>query len=317
MSGAHSSYLNVAAHRQGSTTTSIQRVLCPVDMSDCSRRALEYAAAIARRWRAELTVLHVHMSVSPYTVVQDLDGAAAHAADLGTLTLTVQQFVERNAGDLPAAVKLVHGSDPQRVIAEEVEAAHVDLLVVGSHGHGDVERFVLGSTSDRIVRRAPCPVLVVPPGATPAHDGRFRRLLCGIDFSPPSLRAFRYALHLAAADDADVTLLHAIEMPPELRDRQIAAAFDVDAVRAGAAVAARHRLAGLSPGHDVPRAHITINVRLGPADKEILAEARQRNADLIVLGTHGRNAVDRWLFGSNTDGVLRDAPCPVLTLRPE
>jgi nucleotide-binding universal stress UspA family protein len=249
--------------------------------------------------------------------VPELDGAAARAADLGALTLTVEEFVERNAGDLPAAVKLIHGSDPGRVIAEEVEAAQVDLVVVGSHGHGAVERLVLGSTSDGIVRRAPCPVLVVPPGASLAHDGRFRRLLCGIDFSPASLRAFRYALHLAAADDAQVTLLHAIEVPPELRDRQIAAAFDVDAVRAAAAVAARQRLTGLSPGHDAPPARISVNVRQGPADKELLAEARQRNADLIVLGTHGRNVVDRWLFGSNTDAVLRDAPCPVLTIRPE
>jgi nucleotide-binding universal stress UspA family protein len=129
--------------------------------------------------------------------------------------------------------------------------------------------------------------------------------------------AFRFAIHFMSAADAEVRLLHSIEMPPELRERQIAAAFDVEAVRAAAEAAARQRLEALWPGDDASAIRIVSEVAEGPARTRILEAARREDADLIVLGTHGRSAVDRLMFGSNTDAVIREAPCPVLTVRPE
>ena len=138
-----------------------------------------------------------------------------------------------------------------------------------------------------------------------------------MDFSAASVSAFRFAIHCMSASDADVRLLHSIEMPPELRERQIAAAFDVEAVRAAAEAAARQRLEALWPGDDVSGMQIVSEVAEGPPRTRILEVARREHADVIVLGTHGRSAFDRLMFGSNTEAVVREAPCPVLTVRPE
>jgi len=309
--------LTAAASLEAVAMVAMRRILCPVDFSEESRRALEHAAAIARRWGSRLTVLHVYQAASPFDAVSPADDTTVTDPQLDMLRTALENFVQPVAGDAAVTLRLLHGTAARRPIVREADAVDADLLVIGSHGRLGVERFLLGSTSDSVVKTATCPVLVVPPGAGPARDGRFRRILCGVDFSAPSLRAYRYAVHLAAADDpddAELTLLHAIEMPPELRDRQIAAAFDVAAVRTAAEVAARQRLERLSPGHDAPSVRIVARVAEGRADRQIVEAARQLHADVIVLGIHGRNVVDRWLFGSNTQAVVGDAPCPVLLL---
>ena len=295
----------------------IRRILCPVDLSEGSRRALEHAAAVARAWGAQLTVLHVQHIPLPFELVPGSDGTTARAPDPELLRPALHEFVKSAAGDVAAALKVISAFDTRVAILTEAARDDADLLVVGTHGRGSVERFLLGSISDRVVRRAECPVLVVPPGAEPPRDGRFRRILCGIDFSPPSLRAFRYAIQLAAREGAEVIVLHAIEIPAELRDRQMTAAFDIEAVRAAAEATARQRLESLWPGDAAAAVRIATHVGEGRAHRQILEAARAQRADLIVLGTHGRGALDRWLFGSNTQAVLRDTPCPVLTVRAE
>jgi nucleotide-binding universal stress UspA family protein len=284
-----------------------------VDFSDGSRHALEQAAAVARCCGSQLIVLHVYQAASPFDLDPALDETAVNP-QVSMLRKALQAFVQPVAGDVASTFRLRHGTDARRPIVAEVDASEADLLVIGSHGRSPLEQFLLGSTSDSVARRSNCPVLVVPPDAPPAGDGRFRRIVCAMDFSPPAVRAFRHALHLPCARDAEVTVLHAIEMPPELRDRQIAAAFDVEAVRAAAAAAARQRLEALSPGDAAATVQIHARVAEGRAHRQILETARQQDADLIVLGMHGRHALDRWVFGSNTRAVLREAPCPVLTV---
>jgi nucleotide-binding universal stress UspA family protein len=315
MSSPHGA-LTPAASREAIAVFAIRRILCPVDFSEESRRALEHAVAIARRWGAQLDVLHVYQAASPFDIVPPDDDTAAQDPQLDMLRTALNDFVQPIAGDAAVTLRLRHGTAARRPIVREADEIDADLLIIGSHGRSGLERFLLGSTSDSIVKTATCPVLVVPSGAGPAHDGRFRRILCGIDFSAPSLRAYRYAVRLAAADEADLTLLHAIEVPPELRDRQVVAAFDVEAVRAATEAAARRRLEALSPGSDAPAIPIRAHVSEGYAHRRIVDTAQHQHVDLIVLGTHGRNVLDRWMFGSNTRAVLRDAPCPVLTVAP-
>lgn len=305
-----------AAWQEAKTIFAIHRILCPVDFSDGSQQALEHAAAIARRWGSQLTVLHVYPAPSPFDLVPGVDEGAENDPQLD-LRAALWRFVQPVVGEAAVNFRLRHAVDARRAIVDEADASDADLIVIGSHGRGGVAQLLLGSAADAVVRKASCPVLVVPPCARPAGDGRFRHIVCAIDFSPAALHAFRYAIRLASRDDAEVTLVHALEMPPELRERQIAAAFDVEAVRAAAEAAARRRLEALSPGHDAPAVPTRAHVAEGPADRRIVELARQRSADLIVLGTHGRNALDRWVFGSNTHAVLRDAPCPVLTVAPE
>lgn len=292
----------------------IQRVLCPVDLSDGSRRALEHAVAIADGWNAHVTVLHVHQLPTAVELGVPFNRTTEPTPE--ALRQIVCEFARSVTTDARITVRITTDVDVRRAIVAEAETDQTDLLVIGTHGSGSVESFLLGSTSARVVRQTGCPVLVVPAHAEPPRDGRFSRILCGLDFSPPSLRAFRYALHFARPD-GEVRLLHAIEMPPELHEKQIAAAFDVEAVRAAAEKAARQRLEAIFPGDDAPPVRIAAQVVEGRAYRQIVETARQEGADLIVLGTRGRGAVERWLFGSNTQAVLQNAPCAVLTVSPE
>jgi nucleotide-binding universal stress UspA family protein len=142
----------------------------------------------------------------------------------------------------------------------------------------------------------------------------FKRILCPIDFADSSIAALEYALQLAEEADAQLTLLHAIELPPEL-DEFLPIDTDVPQLRSAAEAARRARLEALVPQD--ARAYCTIDTRVveGKVYRRILEVAAETAADLIVMGVQGRGAVDVAVFGSNTHSVVRGAVCPVLTVR--
>jgi len=141
----------------------------------------------------------------------------------------------------------------------------------------------------------------------------FRRVLCGIDFSAPSTTALQYAFSLAKESNATLTLLHVIEYPPE-GDALNTLPFDMAGYRAAVRLDATERMVTLIT-QDV-RAWCEPETKLvyGKPYEQILATAADARTDLIVLGVHGRNAMDMMLFGSTTNQVIRRATCPVLTL---
>jgi nucleotide-binding universal stress UspA family protein len=200
-------------------------------------------------------------------------------------------------------------------IVDQAVTMPADLLVMGTHGRSGFDRFVLGSVTEKVLRKAPCPILTVPPHA-PAKapvDVTFERILCPMDFSPSALQAFGFALDLVRQAGGAVTLLHAIEW---LADEGHAHAhFNVKDYRQHLDEDAHARLQALIA--EQPRAKCTIEelVVAGRAYREILATAAAQEADLIVMGAQGRGGVGLALFGSSTQQVVRAATCPVLTVR--
>ena len=292
----------------------LQRIVCPVDFSDCSRRALEHAVALARAWSAELIVLHVYSVLSVEDLLPLSREVVARAVDPDVLRRELEAFVNSVAGGAPIALRLTRADDTGGAIADAAETLAADLLVIGSHGRGRLERLLVGSTTERVVANAVCPVLVVPRQATEAHPDGFQRIVCGIDFSPASLAAARRAIGWTS-DAAETTLVHAIEVPPEVREAQLAAAFDVDAVRAATEAGCLDRLRALELGDAASGRRIDSQVAEGPACRHILRLAEERRADLIVLGSRHHGAIDRLVFGSQAHVLLRHATCPVLMVR--
>jgi nucleotide-binding universal stress UspA family protein len=141
-----------------------------------------------------------------------------------------------------------------------------------------------------------------------------------VDFSDPSLAAFETAAALIQGRDASLALLHVIEWPwseppaPDVRDLPLAQGAALVEFRRYIETSAAMRLNTLiaAAGLPSPTARLIVN---GKPYVEILRVAAQRDADLIVMGVHGRNLVDLTLFGSTTNHVVREATCPVLTLR--
>jgi nucleotide-binding universal stress UspA family protein len=291
----------------------ISRILCPVDLSEYSARAVAHAVAMARWYEARLTMLHVWVNLTPI----DLPPLVLEEDERGKLLDEMARFTGPHAG-VSIDFHVREASDVQQGILDHAEALGADLLVLGSHGRKGVQRLLLGSVTERLLRKVACPLMVVPHDAPDAErDGsvRFKTILCPVDFSEDSLTALTYALSIAQETDATLIVMHAIEIPPELSGYMLPADFDPDAIRTTAISASLERLRDLIP--DSVRTFCTVETMVveGAAYRQVLKVAADRHSDLIVMGVHGRGALDLLVFGSNTARVTRAATCPVLVLR--
>jgi nucleotide-binding universal stress UspA family protein len=302
----------------------IKRILCPIDFSEFSGHALDYAVALAGWYEAEVTALYVStewqaVGLMPSFGEDALPPIRLTPADREALLQHTKTFVDRHAkSGVRVEVALRESPNVHQEILAQAEALPADLIVLGTHGRSGFEHLLLGSIAEKILRKATCPVLVVPrrvESGSPEQVVHVRQILCPVDFSTGSLEAVTFALSLAEEADAHVTLLHVQEMPPELASHPAFGEIDVDSIRAEARAAALRRLRGLVPESVKTFCTVDTEVSDGRASRAILRLAAERKSDLIVMGVQGRGAVDRALFGSNTHEVIRAATCPVLTIR--
>lgn len=303
----------------------ITRILCPIDFSDYSRRALDHAVAMARWYDSTITLLHV-FSVVP--VAAYAPGTPMHPSvaltpmDREALLASMKRFAEDEVGsDLPIQCETCEGNAAAEILARAT-AMPSDLIVMGTHGREGFERLVLGSVTEKVLRKAACPVLSVPRhvrDAVPAPPVLFKDILCAIDFSDCSINALNYAMSLAQEADARLTVLHVIELFPELppgMDETVQGGpRHVTEYIAAAEQDRRERLKAAVP--ESVRAYCAVETVLatGTPYREILRVAAEQQSDLIVIGIHGRGATDLLFFGSTAQHVVRQATCPVLTLR--
>lgn len=293
----------------------LTRILCPTDFSEVSVRAETYAAALARHYDATLHLLHV-------------DPPLPLMAPYGEVPVDIRLFEEQRAqaeADLAAAKARaqaagatvetsLRGGHAAREVLEVAREQAADLVVLGTHGRGGVEHLLLGSVAEKVLRKARCPVLVVPPGAHPETGVRFSRILCPIDGSTASNDAARFAVSLARETDGRVILLTVVEPVPVYGEF---GAFDVEAYRRAGEAHARTMLTeAVSP--DVREwCRVDERIAIGKASERIVDAATSERADIIVMGVRGRGAIDMLAFGSTTNEVIRRSACPVLAVHPK
>jgi nucleotide-binding universal stress UspA family protein len=199
-------------------------------------------------------------------------------------------------------------------IAKAATEWEADLIVIATHGYTGLKHVLLGSTAERVVRHAPCPVLVVRGRGKRGvkvdfSPDKVRSILVPVDFSEASLDALPHALALARRSEAQVTLLYVME--PFHEDMFL----DSAQIQRVAKVAAHERLGRLADATKKSWPRTGRELRNGRPVPTITALAKRTNADLIVMGTHGRTGLQRGLIGSVAERVLREAPCPVLVVR--
>lgn len=301
----------------------LTRLLCPIDFSEASTHALEQAAALARPAKARLFVLAVLPSISPFVEQMTAEATAVEGGAADDLRrwrelaeAQCRPFVD--AG-LDVSLEVVE-AHPVEAILDRASTLGVNLVVMGTHGASGFRRLVLGSVTEKVLRRAAVPVLTVPPRAHDTEAAVFGRVLVAVDFSPCSLKAVDAAAAMARDAGGQLTLLHVVEWPwhdeaasrPEgVPEAQAQALADYRRyLEQGAAERLQAVADGLPQGTRVATA-----VRFGKPYVETLDTAAAINADLIVLGVRGRGAFDMGFFGSTTNHVVRAAGCPVLTVR--
>lgn len=297
----------------------IRRILCPTDLSDIAPRTFQNALALARFHRAEIELLYVSEPLLPgpagpvsYPPWSVLDPAVR-----GRLGAALEALI---TGPAPLGVNVTPKVVEGRVVAELLGRARswpADLIVMGTHGRGGFERWVLGSVTEKVLRQAPCPVLTVPPPAEGVHpEGSvlFRHIVCPVDFSEASLAALGHALKLAEESCAEIHVLHVIEWLAEEDPTAHISGFDVPEFRRYLQRDAEARLSKLIPAEARDWCKPYERVTGGRPWREILRVAEEQKAELVVMGVRGRNPVDLALFGSTTQHVVRGARCPVLVV---
>ena len=202
----------------------IRRILCPVDFSDFSRRALDHAVAIAQWYEATVTALHVF---SPAPVAAFGPGPVAFepivltAVNCDQLLADTKAFAETESAPSVTVEAVVREGYAAAAILEQAASMKADLLVIGTHGRSGFERLALGSVAEKVLRKANCPVLTVPNRLpdVPAGPVLYKRILCPIDFSDSSLHALKYAMSMAQEADGQLTVLHVVAHEFEYRPR--------------------------------------------------------------------------------------------------
>jgi nucleotide-binding universal stress UspA family protein len=298
----------------------LPRILCPIDFSNASKHAIDQAVVVSGYFKSRITALHVlaPLSVAAPGVAM---GAPPEQDELDRVRrLTTGEFAGAIAQGIPLHV-LIDVGQPAGVILECASKLPADLIVMGTHGTSGFQHLVLGSVAEKVLRRARCPVLTVPPRSHAASRLPFKRLLCAVDFSDASLAAVRWAVSLSQESGAALTLLHVLEWPwdeppaPAMEDLPLEQGIALAEFRRYSEQSAKKRLESLMPESSRGGGEITARLRSGKPYVQILDVAAHEQTDLIVVGLHGRNPIDLALFGSTTNQIVRQATCPVLTLR--
>jgi|SRR5579884_3367262 nucleotide-binding universal stress UspA family protein len=291
----------------------IQRILCPVDFSECSTKAYDYAYSLALRYRAKLYVEHVIQILTaayPYYNFPDVAGNNIYWDLSRGAESRLQEMVKHRSMNGLEAEMVVHKGFVPESILSYAQNLQADMIVMGTHGRRGLDRLVMGSVTESVLRKARCPVLAV---RKPSHDFvtperpqepvHLKKILLCTDFSKCADAALKYALSLAQEYNAELTMLHVVEHFPEEKARTVMED-------------ARQKLEALIPADARNWCTIKTAVRIdGKPYQEIIQVAVEQQTDVAVLGVRGRNALDLAIFGSTIHRVLQLGPCPVLAVQ--
>jgi nucleotide-binding universal stress UspA family protein len=289
---------------QATTKISLRNILFATDFSEHSAAALPYAISLAEKYGAKILAAHVIPAAVP--------------AHRGSWDVSIEH-VEREAKEKLEKLapklhgiphELVLGMGPAwKMLSGIIQESQVDLVVIGTHGRTGAEKLLMGSVAEEIFRRSPCPVLTIGPRVTakPESVTEIHEVLYPTDFGAGSQEAAAYAISLAQEHQARLTLLHVVERLEETtRDPQ------------KTVISFLGRLQDLVPSEAELWCRAKPFVVFGHVAEQILDLAKERGADLIVLGVRHAGAFPGiythapWGIAFQ---VVREAHCPVLTVR--
>ena len=294
----------------------IQKIVAPVDLSAASMEALNYAIPLTERSQADLHLVYVHENGHEFST----GWMSQLLYDIAKMRTRVESTAQSDRPSLIRAenchVLIGRAYEKVRDFARELAA---DLIVLATRGQTGLARIVLGSTAERVVQFAPCPVLVArqrkQTEETERKEFEFapRNILVPVDFSQCSMAGLKYAALFARAFDAGLLLFHALFPPnPVLIDRMSAnLPLDLDATRR---MNAQLEMEALTQLHFLCGVTCETEIRTGYAIKKICAAIERANVDLIITSTHGQTGLKHALIGSVAEQVVRYAHCPVMVV---
>lgn len=298
----------------------IRQILLPLDGSPLAESIVPTVEEFAHVTGAPVTLLQVIEPVED--ALTDLFGdnypaveVDLHAVDERSAHTYLNDLARRLArSGIVAHTRVAIGSAAETIIQL---GAEFDLIAMTTHGRSGLGRWVYGSVADKVLRGAVVPVLLVRvhEGAAPA-TGRPERILVPLDGSDLAEHALPLAVALAKRAGASLVLTRSINWATEFGG---VSAYPMGAGAASlidlADQSARDYLREVSDRLTGEGLRVSTDLRIDPAADGILASAAEQQANLIVMSTHGRGGLGRWVYGSVADRVLRGAHVPVLLVR--
>lgn len=281
----------------------VKTIMVPVDFSEPSKKAVNYGLSLAVEFEARLVLAHI----------TSFDTQSYEAAKMRLLQLIPPEYRDRLNHQI-----IVKAGDVRQELLGIIEEETADLVVMGSRGRSYFERMLLGSVTERMLRKLHVPVLTVShldpekeihkPGVVP-----LRRILYATDLADGTEAGLEFSVRLARGLDAHLTVLHVVTgMDAAFQGIETAAYLPDYAAELRAQAAERlDRLAALVSDGSVP---ISTVLAEGVPHQTINRIAEQNNDDLIVINLQGKGRIERALLGTTAERVVRTAAVPVLSL---
>ncbi len=297
----------------------IKTIVCTTDFSDFSNRAVPFGVALAKEFGAKLYLCHV---IDLSSVAMYGEGFSDPLLLETKITDYAHEHLKELIGDTDieweSLTSVGHTADEIALIAKEKGA---DLVVSATHGRSGLKRLILGSVTERLMRTLPCPMYIVrslerEPAAPVMAEMKLTRILVGCDFSADSDLAVQYGISLAQEFQSELYLAHVLE-PSVYKDMLTHPVSSADPGREGLREKLTQKLNGMVPEEAKQWCKPETLILAGHPSDELTKYALVHEVDLIVLGVRGHSVMESLLVGSTTDRVVRQAPCPVLSVRPK
>jgi len=293
-----------------------KKILCATDFSDFSNLTVSYGVALAKEFEASLIICHIIdlSSVAIYGEFQ-LDPIGQQ----NRIMEDASAQLEKLTGDQPVAWEsLITVGKPADEISRAVEEKAIDLVITATRGRSGFKRLILGSVTERLMRTITCPLLVVRSPERefvniPQPEIKLNKILVGCDFSPDSDQAFEHGVSLAQEFQAELHLAHVIEPPvqPNLLVETVTVTGEVPQNQQNLLI---QKLKDMVPAEADNWCTPQTSILEGQPYEELVKYADTRDIDIIVLGVRGHGLVKTLFLGSTTDRVIRNSPCPVLSV---
>lgn len=293
------------ATSQATVAVSYKTILFATDFSTSSETALPFLLSFARCFDSTVIAAHA-VPFEPIAGLAPIPPSLELDAEWQCATEALRNYQQTHPFVGLRHEFVMERGDPCAVIADLIERRMVDLIVVGTHARHGFRKLFAGSIAEEILRTIPCPVLTVGPKAEFPKGGDWQphRILFATEFAEGSRHALPHALAIADANHAELLVLHAVPLVPWEEQSELAALY-------------QQRLRSMIPEGAEHCCSLDFGVRFDLPAPAILAAARDKNADLIVMGVHHAllPKMDAHLPGATAYEVISNAHCPVLTIR--
>ena len=289
----------------------ITKVLVPVDFSPPSTAAVNHAIALARRFRAKLTLLHVIEPSAALTYVFPAESESIDKARYERAERMLAAMVgPEDQDDLDLQISVAIG-DIEREIASAIHDHHADIVVMGTHGRRLIGRWLIGSVTQALLRKVDVPILTVCRVPRPLS---FKRILFAADFSDSSHEGYGHALELAGAMNAGLVVAHVTDKRPPVtfETPEVAAVFDAE--RRGALDETSEKFTSMKSEADRKDVRIETVVAEGIPAEAISRIADEHEVDFIILAIRKKGRLERALLGTTAERLIREAHVPVLSV---